>query len=128
MEKTKDKEVYMKEYKEFTVRYLLDEDEQDAVKKLNQKFREYISPEGTRPFAEQTDEQLFDYIMNYGCKNDISGKIGFAMVQMGMININEWLSRNRNPVDVVKSRDSDDRSPVSVGRKRRLQRYEPCER
>ena len=34
MEKTKDKEVYMKEYKEFTVRYLLDEDEQDAVKSL----------------------------------------------------------------------------------------------
>ena len=25
------------------------------------------------------------------------------MVQMGMININEWLSRNRNPVDVVKA-------------------------
>ena len=118
----------MSEYKEFAVTYLLDKDEQAALKSLNQKFREYVSPEGKRPFSEQTEEQTFDYIMGYGSKNDISGKIGFAMVQMGMININEWLSRNRNPVDVVKSRASDDRSPVSVGRKRRLQRYEPCER
>ena len=94
-EKTWDKEVYMKEYKEFTVRYQLDEDEQDAVKKLNQKFREYISPEGNRPFAEQTEEQLFDYIMNYGSKNDISGKIGYAMLQVGMMSIDEWMMRSR---------------------------------
>lgn len=118
----------MSDYKEFTVKYLLDKDEQAALKNLNQRFREYVSPEGNMPFTDQTVEQLFDYIMNYGCKNDISGKIGFAMVQMGMINISEWLSRNRDPVDVVKNRVNDDSSLGGTGRKRRLQRYEPCER
>ena len=116
----------MSENKEFTVTYLLDKDEQAALKSLNQKFREYVSPEGKRPFADQTEEQVFDYIMNYGSKNDISGKIGFAMVQMGMISIDEWLSRTRSPVEADRKAVDTGRNTVNTDRKRRSRSFEPC--
>jgi len=81
----------MADYKTFTVSYQLDKDEQEALSVLTEKFREYVSPEGRKPFVGQTEEQMFDFIMQYGSRNDISGKIGYAMVRMGMMSVDEWL-------------------------------------
>lgn len=85
----------MADYKTFTVRYQLDKDEQEALSVLTEKFREYVSPEGRKPFAGQTEEQMFDFIMQYGSRNDISGKIGYAMVRMGIMSVDEWLLKSR---------------------------------
>ncbi len=85
----------MADYKTFTVSYQLDKDEQEALSVLTEKFREYVSPEGRKPFVGQTEEQMFDFIMQYGSRNDISGKIGYAMVRMGMMSVDEWLLKNR---------------------------------
>lgn len=83
-----------------TVSYLLTDKEMDVLNRLNQKYREYVNPEGCKPFANQSVEELFGTIMTTGSGFVIADKVGFAMMQMGLISAEEWLSRSKVPIDL----------------------------
>lgn len=62
-------------YRKMTVEYILDDREIEALEELLGKWQQYKGKDGSQPFEDWKLEDLFQAIMQYGCKYDISKHI-----------------------------------------------------
>lgn len=62
-------------YRKMTVEYILDDREIEALEELLEKWQQYKGKDGSQPFEDWKLEDLFQAIMQYGCKYDISKHI-----------------------------------------------------
>lgn len=58
----------MSKYETLTVSYVLDGKEMEALCRPSQKFREYVDPDGNRPFVGQSVEKMFETAMTAGSR------------------------------------------------------------
>ena len=89
----------MSEYHEMVVSYLLSDTEMELLKEITRNVQSYVMPDGSRPFADQTVEGMFDFIMNTGVRKDIKERFGFSMVGFGMMSIEDWSHNRSLPIE-----------------------------
>lgn len=83
----------------FTVTYMMNEAECVALEELNRIFREYVCPDGRRPFADQTIEKTFEYVMMIGSRYDIARKISLSLMNMGLMSLEEFDKKSGIPIE-----------------------------
>lgn len=106
----------MSKYHELTASYILSDEEMKILQDINWQFREYVSQDGQRPFADQTIEGTFNNIMVVGSRPFIKERFGFAMLQMGMISMEEWNDKRNQPIEEWKN--GEDRENKTSGKER----------
>lgn len=97
----------MSKYHELTVNFILSEKEMECLKEINQHFQAYVNQDGRRPFADQTIEDTFSNVMLVGSRPYIKEKFGFAMLQMGMMSLEEWRDKKEKPIEEWKTETKD---------------------
>ena len=86
----------MSEYHEMVVSYLVSDTEMELLRKITRNVQSYVCADGSRPFADQTVEKMFDFIMHTG---PIKERLGLAMVGFGMMSYEEWSHNCNLPID-----------------------------
>lgn len=80
------------EYRKMTVEYILDDREIEALEELLEKWQQYKGKDGSQPFEDWKLEDLFQAIMQYGCKYDISKHIKTDQYRHELIEVEELCS------------------------------------
>lgn len=80
-------------YRKMTVEYILDDREIEALEELLGKWQQYKGKDGSQPFEDWKLEDLFQAIMQYGCKYDISKHIKTDQYRHELIMKNALLYR-----------------------------------
>lgn len=81
-------------YRKMTVEYILDDREIEALEELLGKWQQYKGKDGSQPFADWKLEDLFQAIMQYGCKYDISKHIKTDQYRHELIEVEELCSND----------------------------------
>lgn len=76
-------------YRKMTVEYILDDREIEALEELLGKWQQYKGKYGSQPFEDWKLEDLFQAIMQYGCKYDISKHIKTDQYRHELIEVSE---------------------------------------
>ena len=76
-------------YRKMTVEYILDDREIEALEELLGKWQQYKGKDGSQPFEDWKLEDLFQAIMQYGCKYDISKHIKTDQYRHELIEVEE---------------------------------------
>ena len=63
-------------YRKMTVEYILDDREIEALEELLGKWQQYKGKDGSQPFEDWKLEDLFQAIMQYGCRRNRMKKVG----------------------------------------------------
>lgn len=79
-------------YRKMTVEYILDDREIEALEELLGKWQQYKGKDGSQPFEDWKLEDLFQAIMQYGCKYDISKHIKTDQYRHELIEVEELCS------------------------------------
>lgn len=79
-------------YRKMTVEYILDDREIEALEELLGKWQQYKGKDGSQPFEDWKLEDLFQAIMQYGCKYDISKHIKTDQYRHELIMLNPSMS------------------------------------
>lgn len=79
-------------YRKMTVEYILDDREIEALEELLGKWQQYKGKDGSQPFEDWKLEDLFQTIMQYGCKYDISKHIKTDQYRHELIEVEELCS------------------------------------
>lgn len=79
-------------YRKMTVEYILDDRETEALEELLGKWKQYKGKDGSQPFEDWKLEDLFQAIMQYGCKYDISKHIKTDQYRHELIEVEELCS------------------------------------
>lgn len=91
----------MAEYKTFTVNYLLDEREQQALEELLPYWQQYTNEKNERPFKDWKVEDVFKATMEIGSKYTIADKLQNEQLRQGLI---EWEEREKDGFKTVEER------------------------
>lgn len=75
----------MAEYKTFTVNYELDEREQQALEELLPYWQQYTNDKNERPFKDWTVANVFQIVMETGCKHIIARNLQDEQFRQGLI-------------------------------------------
>ena len=82
-------------YRKMTVEYILDDREIEALEELLEKWQQYKGKDGSQPFEDWKLEDLFQAIMQYGCKYDISKHIKTDQYRHELIEVEELCSSDQ---------------------------------
>lgn len=82
-------------YRKMTVEYILDDREIEALEELLGKWQQYKGKDGSQPFEDWKLEDLFQAIMQYGCKYDISKHIKTDQYRHELIEVEELCSSDQ---------------------------------
>ena len=79
--------------REITVRYIIDEKEEERLEKLLLTYQPYQDEDGAFPFKEWTIDDVFSYIMNLGARRDINTNLSITEWRQGLSEYDEMNRR-----------------------------------